>query len=663
MKRKKILLLILFITLTLCINAKADTGLYLGTGLQFSTHANDSGNYVNKIYVASGKKLDFKFSGSTSEFSWGTGEEAVLLSKERTQKVVVNLSTSSNISCTISNLKSSVYDLNGNTFTLKDNNVDSKSIEGKIGSISCTLPTTDNIIKFSSNMYINITLNETMIDVANDKNTTKSSSESYKYQFGVANENYLKNLNDKTSISSVTIDGKESDGLKIVDIDKESVTLKIVQNELASKNKLYLEVESEKKGQIIKKEQISSGERVIKLPYGATSIEIDEETEKEKIIDELMWANDDHIDDYGFSNGTFNSNSNGGTIFVFNRIDNRSKVNTLKSLNITGVSLSFKPELKNYIASVPYKISSVTINSLLTDPKSTYTKGYGNRTVNLKEGLNTVQVKVKAENESETTYTIKITREKNDDASLKSLTVNDKSISLKDGLLIYSTNVNNDVIKPVVKATANDSKAKVEIEKFGDLKEGDNEISITVTASNGNKGIYVINIIRDKLISTNSKLKTLNVKDHEINFNPEKNDYNVHISYDVEKLDLNIETEHEKAKYVVTGNKDLENGSVIKVKVTAEDEKTISTYTINIEKDKKPFNILYIVIPAVILLLAIVIVMISKKRKENLSKNTSYTQNPNSQSEEKKDLDNENTTVNKNSGNDNLDSILVKKKD
>ena len=662
MKRKKILLLILFITLTLCINAKADTGLYLGTGLQFSTNANDSGNYVNKIYVASGKKLDFKFSGSTSEFSWGTGEEAVLLSKERTQKVVVNLSTSSNISCTISNLKSSIYDLNGNTFTLKDNNVDSKSIEGKIGSISCTLPTTDNIIKFSSNMYINITLNETMIDVANDQNTTKSSSESYKYQFGVANEKYLNSLNDKTSISSVTIDGMGPNALKIVDIDKPSVVLKIEQNALASKNQLFLEVDSEKKGEIIKKESITYKEKTINLPYGGTSVEIREITEKEKIIDELEYDGDDRISDFGFSNDTFYTKSN-REVFVFNRIDNRSKVNTLKSLNITGVSLSFKPELKNYIASVPYKISSVTINSLLTDPKSTYTKGYGNRTVNLKEGLNTVQVKVKAENESETTYTIKITREKNDDASLKSLTVNDKSISLKNGLLIYSTNVNSDVIKPVIKATANDSKAKVEIEKFGDLKEGDNEISITVTASNGNKGIYVINIIRDKLISTNSKLKTLNVKDHEINFDPEKNDYNVHISYDVEKLDLNIETEHEKAKYVVTGNKDLENGSVIKVKVTAEDEKTISTYTINIEKDKKPFNILYIVIPAVILLLAIVIVMISKKRKENLSKNTSYTQNPNSQSEEKKDVDNENTTVNKNTGNDNLDSILVKKKD
>ena len=310
------------------------------------------------------------------------------------------------------------------------------------------------------------------------------------------------------------------------------------------------------------------------------------------------------------------------------RIDNRSKVNTLKSLSISNVDISFKPELKNYIATVPYKVSSVQINSTLTDPKSSYTKGYGNRTVNLKEGLNNVQVKVKAENGSEAVYTIKITREKNDDSSLKSITVNDKEIAIKSGLLIYSTNVENDVVKPTIKAIPNDSKAKVEIAKFSDLEEGSNEISITVTASNGTKSVYVIDVIREKLISDNSKLKVLEIKNHEISFNRDELNYSVHISYDINQLDLVIEPEHEKATYVVTGNKDLENESIIKLKVTAEDQISTTTYSIKIKKNKKPFNILFVIIPAVLIFITIIIFVIkSKKGKKNNLNNINSTNN------------------------------------
>ena len=309
------------------------------------------------------------------------------------------------------------------------------------------------------------------------------------------------------------------------------------------------------------------------------------------------------------------------------RNDNRSKDSTLKDLTISDVTISFKPELKNYVATVPYKTSSVTIKSLLNDSKSSYVSGFGNRTVNLKEGLNTIQVKVKAENESVSVYSIKITREKNDDSSLKSLTVNDKEISLKDGLLVYSINVDNSIVKPNINAVANDSKAKVDVEKISDLQEGDNEVNITVTASNGMKSVYVINIIRDKLISNNSKLKKLEVTNHEIDFSSDKTEYNVHINYDIEKLDLIIEPDHEKAKYIVTGNKDLEDGSIIKIKVTAEDEETITTYTINITKEKKPFNILFVIIPIALLLIIVTILIIVKKKKDSNANKSSIIDN------------------------------------
>ena len=186
----------------------------------------------------------------------------------------------------------------------------------------------------------------------------------------------------------------------------------------------------------------------------------------------------------------------------------------------------------------------------------------------------------------------------------------------------------NDVVKPNIKAIPNDSKAKVEIAKFNDLQEGSNEISITVTASNGTKSVYVVDVMREKLISDNSKLKVLGVKDHDISFNRDELNYSVHISYDIDQLDLIIEPEHEKATYVVTGNKDLENESIIKIKVTAEDQISITNYTIKIEKDKKPFNILFVIIPAILIIITtIVFVIKNKKGKKNVVNNINSTNN------------------------------------
>ena len=564
-----------------------------------------------EYWVASGKPVVFEIEGSTSEISFGSGEETVLATKQRVQKIKVNVSSSSGVSCTVSNSKSSYYTLSDNTFTLKDNNTATSNLEGAIGKVTCTLPTTSSVINYSKSNYINVSLETTDIDIAPETPTTSNSTTSKKMCFGVINESYLNSLNDSPSVTSIKVDDL-SPSMTTVEVNKDKVTLKITQNELASKNKLYLTVDSQKKGTLIKQQEISAGDRLIDLPYGATVIEVAEKTEKKKVIDDLF---DDVWQDYGFAESSVNTTRRDPYYFVVNRPDNRSKVSTLKSLSISDVNISFKSDLKTYIATVPYKVSSVTINSVLTDAKSSYVKGYGNRKVSLKEGTNNIQIKVQAENETISTYTIKITREKNDDASLKSITVNDKEITLKADLLVYTTKVDNDVTKPTIKAVPTDSNAKAVVEKFNDLVEGENEISITVTASNGTKKVYVINIVRDQKISTNSKLGKLEVKGQNINFEPDKTEYKVHINHDVDKLDLVLETDNEKAKYIVTGNKDLKDGSVVKIKVTAEDGETITNYTINVEKEKKPFNILFAIIPAAVLVVGGLAALIAKGKK------------------------------------------------
>ena len=315
-------------------------------------------------------------------------------------------------------------------------------------------------------------------------------------------------------------------------------------------------------------------------------------------------------------------------VLVVNRPDTRSNVNTLKSLSISDLSISFKPALKNYMGTVPYKVSSVKISSQLTDAKSSYVSGYGNRTVKLNEGSNDIQIKVRAENGNETTYSIKITREKNNDSTLKTIKVDDNDIIVKEGTLKYTHKVDNKIVKPVITAIPNDSNAKVEIDSFEELKEGDNTINIIVTASNGMKSNYVVNIIRDKLISTNSKLKKITIDNHDISFDSDVLKYKVKLSEDEDKLNIKVETSNEKATYLITGNKDLKDKSVIKVKVTAEDNKTITTYIIEIEKESSKAKIGLLPIIIIIILILAVIIFVLRKNKKNKTNNEEQQDTP-----------------------------------
>lgn len=609
MKRKYFGLIVIVIIISISLNVKAEAYLESSNGgFVFSV---DDDNYINKINIASGHNISFTINGTTNRFSWGSGEDSVLLVDEKVSYIKVNISTSNGVSCRVSNNKSSYYDFSNNTFTLKDDSMHETNFPDIIGSINCSFPTTDTFMKLSTGNFLNISLDYIDKDVVKESDNESKGSKSYKYLFGVINQNYINSLNNQSSITSVLFDdvAYENGEDTIHDTDKPSINLKIQQNALASKNKIKLTYGTERSTI----DETYSGPKNIPLEYGLNGVIISEETERSLFISSIEYDGDNIIDDVGFLDGTF-SNYNPALRYLFNRLDTRSKVNTLKSLTISNLAINFNPDLKTYMGTVPYKVSSVKINSSLTDIKSSYVPGFGNRNVNLNEGMNDVLVKVKAENGDEAVYTIKINRELNDDASLRNIKVNDKDITIKNGVLKYSVQVDNEIVNPTVIIEATDAKAKIEKDEIKDLQEGSNTFNITVTASNGNKLVYVLDIIRDTLVSTNSKLKNIIIKNHDFKFNGDKEEFDVHITSEEEKLDLEIIPENEKAKYVVIGNKNLKNGSQIKIKVTAEDEETISNYTINITKDSKKINILFIIIPSFIILIGICIVFITKKK-------------------------------------------------
>ena len=294
---------------------------------------------------------------------------------------------------------------------------------------------------------------------------------------------------------------------------------------------------------------------------------------------------------------TVTSEAGVNRIYTLNiyRNDNRDKTNTLSSLEIENYKISpdFNKNTVNYTLTVKKDVTSVKINATLDSDKSSFNKGYGPRTVNLTYGVNTILIKVTSESKSTKTYTIKITRE--DDRSsnnyLKSLNVSSGDFEFNKKTQNYSFTVQNEVTSIKVFAVAEDEKSKVSGAQTYNLKEGLNKINIVVTAENKQTRTYtlqVTRIVKNINKEVNNKLKSLEISNYQINFNPETTIYNLTIENE-SSLDIIPKVQDSTSSVVVNGNENLKDGSVIKLIVTAVDGST-KEYIINISKNEEIKN-------------------------------------------------------------------------
>ena len=161
-----------------------------------------------------------------------------------------------------------------------------------------------------------------------------------------------------------------------------------------------------------------------------------------------------------------------------------------------------------------------------------------------------------------------------------------------------------------------DKKASANIEGNNNLEVGENIITITVTAEDGNKREYKIIVTRKDeniILSSNSKLKKLMVKGYNLEFDSDKYEYNLKI-HNEDFLDITYITQDEKSDVTIVGNNNLKDKSVITVTVVAEDGSTTS-YTINIKKTVS-MNIILLIIFIVIIIIAILTVYLIYQRKK-----------------------------------------------
>ena len=351
---------------------------------------------------------------------------------------------------------------------------------------------------------------------------------------------------------------------------------------------------------------------------------------------------------YGVNKLSITVTSESGTKNTYNvnvtREDTRSSVNTLKTLTLSSGDIIFKPEVTEYTVNVENEIDEITITTSLTDPKSKYVEDYSKKLVKLDPGSNKIQIKVVSEKGEERVYTININRALSTNNSLKSLKIDGKKIDLVDNEYTYNYEVENEVDSIVITAVANDDKATVELKDKYELEVGENEINILVTAASGDKASYIINVNRKKILSKDSLLKSLTIKDYDINFKQNVTSYDLQINKDVETLDITYEVEDANAKVEIEGNKDLINGSIIKINVKAEDG-TYTRHFINIEKISSRISPIIIIILILMLLLGACLGLLFFRKKKAKEKRLVKEEVNDSQEVQEETTNNEEVSV------------------
>ena len=196
-------------------------------------------------------------------------------------------------------------------------------------------------------------------------------------------------------------------------------------------------------------------------------------------------------------------------------------------------------------------------------------------------------VPTSVEEQPTTYYQEEYTYEKSSNNYLKHLKIEDVDYEpeFNKEITEYYVVVDLDVEQLQITAVTEDDNATVNISGDTELEEGENVITIVVTAEDNSQRKYKIIVTKtDNVELTNTNLKSLKVKGFEIYpiFSKKIYKYNLTINEKVEQLEVLAEAENENAKIEINGNRELKEGNnKITITVTAEDGETKREYSIN----------------------------------------------------------------------------------
>lgn len=267
---------------------------------------------------------------------------------------------------------------------------------------------------------------------------------------------------------------------------------------------------------------------------------------------------------------------------IDSRIKIVSNINTLKQLEVSKHKLnpSFNSNTTKYKLST--KDNKIIIKAIPTDKEAKVSGDVGEQKLDYGSNIFTINVtSVKGEVK---TYYLYVTREipKNSDITLKTLTISKGKLDFNKNKFLYFVDLENNIDDIEVTAIPTNNKTTVKIDKPKKLSVGKNCITITTTAEDKTTGKYTIIVNRKQKLSNDTTIKSFIIKNYELNFKNDIYEYELAIANE-NKLDIEIILNNDKAKYIVEGNKNLNNNSIILIKVTAEDG-SIKEYKIKIKK-------------------------------------------------------------------------------
>lgn len=171
----------------------------------------------------------------------------------------------------------------------------------------------------------------------------------------------------------------------------------------------------------------------------------------------------------------------------------------LKSLEIANFEFtpSFNADVTQYTLEVTNNINELEIKAEAEDSKATVTI---NGEKDLKNGENSVTIKVNAEDGTVKIYEIKVTKTEAATLGLKSLKIagTDIETNFKEDVFNYEVEINEDLNKLDIEAVASEEGATIEILGNENLQEGENLITIIVTSKDGeNKATYQVKVTKE----------------------------------------------------------------------------------------------------------------------------------------------------------------------
>lgn len=311
--------------------------------------------------------------------------------------------------------------------------------------------------------------------------------------------------------------------------------------------------------------------------------------------------------------------------FIINRVDDRNNSNLLKNIKLSRGSIDFDPYVTNYDVTISRFTKKVSINAELDSNTSTFISGYEPREVEITEDNQSVVLKVISEAGSIRSYVITFTRKgDSEDTSnstyLSSLTVPGTMLGFDKETYDYTITVPYETENIPIYAFAESETASVTVGNNTGLKVGNNLIQIEVKNNNKTR-IYSLHVIRKESgldISDSAKLGTLSIKNYNLEFSPDKLDYEVKIKREKTLL-ITATPESNRADIYMYGNNDLTGFSTVRVKVIAENGLT-NIYSIDIQKAAYNKKIEIMAASAGVATIVLVGVVIYVKKKHDKKK-------------------------------------------